>query len=201
MSAAYRQASRYRETSATVDKDSAFHWRFPPRRLGAEELRDAILLTSGNLDRRLGGPGFRLYRYTVDNVATYYPLQEFSRDTYRRSVYHQHARSVKPELLGEFDCPETSLPAPKRIATTSPLQALTLLNNAFSLDQVDAFAERIRKTAGQDRQRQISVAWQLAFARDPSDDEAETADSFVNEHGIGALARAILNSNEFLYVF
>ena len=201
VSAAYRQASLYRETSATVDKDSALLWRFPPRRLGAEELRDAILLTSGNLDRRLGGPGFRLYRYTVDNVATYYPLQEYSRDTYRRSVYHQHARSVKPEFLGEFDCPETSLPAPKRIATTSPLQALTLLNNAFSLDQAHAFAERIRKAAGKDRQRRISVAWRLAFAGDPSDDEAERAESFVNEHGLGALARAILNSNEFLYVF
>ena len=201
MSAAYRQASRYREASATLDKDSAFLWRFPPRRLGAEEVRDAILHTSGNLDRRMGGPGFRLYRYTVDNVATYYPLQEYSRDTYRRSVYHQHARSVKPELLGEFDCPETSLPAPKRIATTSPLQALTLLNNPFSLDQADAFAERIRKAAGNDRQRQVTVAWQLGFAREVADDEADEAESFVSEHGIGALARAILNSNEFLYVF
>ncbi len=201
LSAAYRQSSRFDETLATVDTDGAFLWRFTPRRLGAEELRDAILSTSGNLDRGMGGPGFRLYRYTVDNVATYYPLEEFSRDTHRRSVYHQHARSVKPELLGEFDCPDSSLPAPRRISTTSPLQALTLLNSAFVLDQANAFAERIRRVAGNDRRRDVSVAWQVAFARKPTDEEAERAEAFMKDHGLEALARAILNSNEFLYVF
>ena len=201
LSAAYRQSSRFRSAAAELDSDGAYLWRFPPRRLGAEELRDAILMTSGNLDRRMGGPGFRLYRYTVDNVATYYPLEDFSPDTYRRSVYHQHARSVRPELLGEFDCPDSSLPAPKRISTTSPLQALSLLNNAFSLDQAHALAERIRAEAGEDDDLRISTAWRLAFGRAPSPEEAARSGAFVTEHGLESLARAILNSNEFLYVF
>jgi hypothetical protein len=201
LSAVYRQSSLFRETAATIDSDGAHLWRFPPRRLGAEELRDAILLTSGNLDRRMGGPGFRLYRYTVDNVATYYPLEEFSRDTYRRSVYHQHARSVKPELLGEFDCPDTSLPAPKRISTTSPLQALNLLNNSFSLDQAAAFAERIQTEAGEHEEKRIPRAWHLAFGRDPAREESARAEAFAREHGFESVARAIFNSNEFLYVF
>ena len=201
MSAAYRQSSSFRADAARVDRDGLYLWRYPPRRLEAEELRDSILLASGNLDLRMGGPGFRLYRYTVDNVATYYPLEEFSPDTYRRSVYHQHARSVKPALLGEFDCPDTSLPAPKRIATTSPLQALSLLNNAFVLDQASAFANRVRDRAGENPADQISEAWQIVFAREPSVDEVRRATAFVAEHGLAPLGRALLNANEFLYVF
>ena len=202
LSAAYRQASRYRESAARVDSEGVFLWRFPPRRLGAEELRDAILQASGNLDRRMGGPGFRLYRYTVDNVATYYPLEEFSRDTFRRSVYHQHARSVKPELLGEFDCPETSLPSPRRITTTSPLQALTLLNNPFVLDQASAFAGQVRSEAGHASPEEVvAAAWRRAYLREPTAAERRSGTEFVAQHGLEALARAILNSNEFLYVF
>ena len=201
LTAAYRQASDFRAEAAEVDSDGAYLWRFPPRRLGAEELRDAILLTSGNLDRRMGGPGFRLYRYTVDNVATYYPRERFPAETYRRSVYHQHARSVKPELLGEFDCPETSLPAPKRISTTSPLQALSLLNSAFIVDQAAALASRIEAQAEGGAATHVRTAWQLAFGRSPNASEAAKAEELVADHGLKSLARALLNSNEFLYVF
>ena len=201
LSAAYRQSSAYREDAARVDGDGAFLWRYPPRRLGAEEVRDAILQTSGNLNRRMGGPGFRLYRYTVDNVATYYPLEEFSPDTYRRGVYHQHARSVKPELLGEFDCPETSLPSPKRITTTSPLQALTLLNSAFVLDQASSFAALVESAAREDDVSLVEAAWRRAYQREPSASETRSATEFLTQHGPEALGRAILNSNEFLYVF
>ena len=201
MSAAYRQSGRFREAAARIDRDGAYLWRFPPRRLGAEELRDSILATSGNLDRRMGGRGFRLYRYTVDNVATYYPLEQFTRQTYRRSVYHQHARSVKPELLGEFDCPDTSLPSPKRTATTSPLQALSLMNNRFVLDQAASFAALIESRSDDSDGSRVKRAWRLAFGRAPTDAEAVAASSFVSEEGLEALGRAILNSNEFLYVF
>ena len=201
LSAAYRQSSSFRADAARIDRNGLYLWRYPPRRLEAEELRDAILAASGNLDLRMGGPGFRLYRYTVDNVATYYPLEEFSPETYRRSVYHQHARSVKPALLGEFDCPDTSLPAPKRIATTSPLQALSLLNNAFVLDQAEAFADRVRARAGADPPSQVAEAWQLAFTRAPTAEESRRATAFVAEHGLAPLGRALLNANEFLFVF
>ena len=201
LSAAYRQSSRFRHEAARVDREGVFLWRYPPRRLGAEELRDAVLQTSGNLDRRMGGPGFRLYRYTVDNVATYYPLEKFSPDTYRRAVYHQHARSVKPELLGEFDCPDTSLPAPKRITTTSPLQALSLLNNAFVLDQTASFAAQVEAESGSDQDDLVKAAWRRAYLREPSAEELRSATAFVADHGLEALGRAILNSNEFLYVF
>ena len=203
LSAAYRQSGLFRADAAEIDSDGAFLWRFPPRRLSAEELRDAILATSGDLNRRMGGPGFRLYRYTVDNVATYYPLQQFGRDTHRRSVYHQHARSVKPDLLGEFDCPDTSLPSPKRISTTSPLQALSLLNNRFVLDQAAAFAARVDAEQAETETvaSRVTHAWRLALGRIPTDMELRVAVDFVRKEGLTSLGRALLNANEFLYVF
>ena len=77
MSETYQQSSDFREDAARVDADSRLLWRFPPRRLAAEEIRDTILLIAGQLDERQGGPGFRLYEYSRDNVATYTPLETF----------------------------------------------------------------------------------------------------------------------------
>ena len=197
MSATYRRGGEFREDAAGIDRDAQYLWRFPPRRLSAEEVRDSVLSASGKLDRTMGGPGFRLYRYTVDNVATYYPLEKFGPDTYRRSVYHQHARSVKPELLGQFDCPDTSLPAPKRVTTTSPLQALALLNNSFMLDQARFLAERVGPGETAD---QVKRAYELVFGRDPDNEELSASVQFVEENGLFLLCRALFNANEFVYV-
>ncbi len=200
LSAAYRQSSVSREQAAKIDGDAQYLWRFPPRRLTAEEVRDTLLAVSGQLDRAMGGPGFQLYRYTVDNVATYYPIREFGPETFRRSVYHQHARSVKPELLGQFDCPDTALPAPKRVSTTTPLQALALLNNAFLVDQAEYFAARLEDEAGGDPADQVKLAWRLAFGRSP--EPAETAESvrFIDEQSLPLFCRALFNTNELVYV-
>ena len=207
MSAAYRQSSEHDDARAAVDGDARYLWRFPPRRLEAEAVRDAVLAVSGKLDPAMGGKGFRLYRYTVDNVATYYPIEEFDESTFRRSVYHQHARSVKPELLGQYDCPDTSLPAPKRVVTTSPLQALSLLNNRFVLQQARFFAERLEHEAEVERegkasgqQKIVTRAYQLAFGRDPEAEELEESVHFISDHGLFLFCRALLNTNEFVYV-
>lgn len=200
MSAAYRQSGTYSEDQAKIDSESRYLWRFPPRRLTAEAIRDSILAVSGVLKQDTGGPGFRLYQYTVDNVATYFPLQRFGPETYRRSVYLQAARSIRPELLAQYDCPDSSLPEPKRVVTTSPLQALSLLNNSFIADMAQAFAERISREAGRAPEAQIRHAFALAFVRPPSAAELEGARALVQQHGLPALCRALLNANEFVYV-
>jgi mono/diheme cytochrome c family protein len=199
LSAAYRQASIYDEKNVKLDSESRYLWRFPPRRLEAEAIRDTILAVSGKLDRRMGGPGFRLYRYTVDNVATYYPLERFGEDTYRRAVYQTAARSVRSELLGQYDCPDSSLPEPRRIVTTSPLQALALLNNSFLLDQSRFFAERLERE-GATPAAHVARAFQLAFGRDPDAEERAAALQLIAQHGLFAFCRALFNANELLYV-
>jgi hypothetical protein len=195
LSETYRRSSAHDAAKARVDADAALLWRFPPQRLSAEAIRDSILAVSGKLDRRMGGPGFHLFRYTVDNVATYFPIEDFKPETYRRAVYQTAARSVRSELLGQYDCPDSSLPEPKRIVTTSPLQALALLNNNFLIDQAKFFSERLAAEPDP-----IGRAFALAFGRNPEVQERQAAKVLIDKHGLPAFCRAILNTNEFVYV-
>jgi hypothetical protein len=198
-SSAYRQASTFRPDAARVDSLSRYLWRFPPRRLAAEEVRDTMLSLAGQLDRGMGGPGYRLYRYLEDNVATYVPLDEHGPETYRRAVYHQNARASRADVLTDFDCPDFAFAAPRRAATTSPLQALTLMNHRFTLDMARALAGRLEREAGAgDPEAQVRRAFLLAYARLPDDDEAHISAGLVRKHGLRAFCRALLNSNELI---
>jgi hypothetical protein len=197
----YRQASSFQADSAQVDADARLLWRFPPRRLTAEAIRDSILEVAGRLEHKMGGAGFRLYEYTVDNVATYYPRNDVGQETYRRAVYHQNARAVKVDLLGEYDLPECALPAPQRNVTISPLQALTLQNHSFMIDMARSFAHRLVLETGTDSiDQQVTRAYQLAFARDPIAEESAAAQRLIQDFGLLVFCRALYNANEFIYV-
>ena len=197
-SMAYRQSGAFREGAARKDGSDRLLWRFPPRRLSAEELRDTLLELAGKLERGRGGPGFRLYRYLEDNVATYVPLDEPGPETYRRAVYHQNGRAARVDLLSDFDCPDNAFSSPARAATTSPLQALTMMNHKFTLDMAGAFADRLGQQANPGLQ--VREAYLGAYGRPPTDAESAAAVAFVGEHGLRAFARAVLNSNELLFV-
>ncbi len=197
----YQQSSRYRAEAAAVDGDSRLLWRFPPRRLSGEEMRDAMLAVAGKLDRRMGGPGFRLYRYLEDNVATYVPLDSPGPETYRRAVYHQNARAAHVDLLSEFDCPDPAGAAPRRAQTITPLQALTLLNHRFTLDMAEALAERLQRDSGAENgPDQVRRAFTLAYSRLPTAEELARAEQLIQAHGLRAFCRAVLNASEFLYL-
>ncbi|MEW5977749.1 MAG: PSD1 and planctomycete cytochrome C domain-containing protein [Acidobacteriota bacterium] len=201
LSATYRQSSQWNSESAAVDGEATYLWRFPPRRLEAEALRDSVLAVSGQLDRTMGGPGFRLYDYTVDNVATYGFRSSFGPETYRRAVYHQSARSVKDNLMGPFDCPDSALPEPKRASTTTALQALSLMNNAFIVDQAGFFAQRLQMESGKSEiEDQVKRAFWLAFGRSAKSEEIRAAVELIDRHGLSVFCRALFNANEFLYI-
>ena len=87
-----------------------------------------------------------------------------------------------------------------RTVTTTPLQALSLLNNAFVLHVAEKFAERIERDAGAEPEGQVARAYLLAYGRAPTADERTIAVRVVARNGIGVLTRAIFNSNEFVYV-
>jgi hypothetical protein len=199
MSQAYRQASTYRQEAAAIDAESRLLWRFPPRRLTAEEVRDTILFLAGRLDERRGGPGFRLYEYTRDNVATYIPLQDFGPETYRRGVYHQNARASRVDLLTDFDAPDCAFSIARRIPTTTPTQALALMNHHFTLAMAASMAERL-PTEPDDPAAQVNRAFNLAFGRSPTTSEHDASVALVGRHGLRALCRALLNSSELIYV-
>jgi mono/diheme cytochrome c family protein len=200
LSQTYLQSAAFRDDGATADRDARLLWRFPPRRLGAEEIRETLLMVAGKLDLRMGGPGFRLYRYMVDNVSTYFPLDHVGPETYRRTVYHQGARAAGVDLLSDFDLPDNAFPVPKRGNTTTPLQALTLLNHSFTLDMAAALAGRLEKEAGkEDIAAQVNRAHALAFQRAPTRKEREAAVNFIRQISLRAYCRALLNSNDLIY--
>ena len=103
-------------------------------------------------------------------------------------------------MLDAFDCPDPSTTAPRRAVTTTPLQALSLLNNALVLHLCDAFAARLARECGPDASRQADRAYRLALGRPPDPDELTRAVRVVERFGLPTLARAIFNSNEFLYI-
>jgi mono/diheme cytochrome c family protein len=195
LSRAYRQSGAFREDGGRADRDARLLWRFPPRRLSAEEVRDTMLVTAGRLRLEpMGGPGFRLYKYTQNNVSTYFPLDAHGPETHRRAVYHQNARASVVDVLTDFDLPDIAFAAPRRANTTTPLQALTLLNHRFTFDLAAALAERI---AGSDP---VGAAYSIAFQRVPGAEERAAGEAFIARHGAAAFSRAILNANELLYL-
>lgn len=197
----YRQRGDYRPEAAAADADNRLLWRFAPRRLSAEELRDTVLNAAGKLDMTMGGPGFRLYKYMRDNVSTYAPLDDHGPETYRRAVYHQNVRASRVDLMTEFDSPDCALAAPRRATTTTPLQALTLMNHQFTMDMAAAFAERLRTESGtKGTPAQIDRAYAIAFSRPPNASERDSAEAFIEHHGLVAFCRGLMNANEFVYV-
>jgi len=149
------------------------------------------------LDRRMGGPGYQLYLYSVVNVAIFQPKEEYGPETWRRGVYSQAARGIRDSLMGTLDCPESSQRAPKRESTTTALQALSLLNGTFIQQQAEFFAERVRQVSGADAT--IERAFRLAFGRPPSKTQLQESLFVMKEEGLSALCRALMNANEFLY--
>ncbi|QXD25848.1 DUF1553 domain-containing protein [Opitutia bacterium ISCC 51] len=195
----YRQTSDWREDGAALDADSRLLWRFPPRRLSAEEIRDTILAVSGNLDTSMGGEGFRLYYYMRDNVSTYEPLDQHSDETYRRAVYHQNARASVVDLMTDFDQADCTLSTPRRVLTTTPLQALTMMNHSFTMDMAVDLADRA-SSMGQTPEAQIEGLYEIVYQRAPRSEEVSQLKQLVADHGLRSLSRAILNSSELIYL-
>ena len=196
---AYQQTSAVNPAGEAKDADDRLLWRMPLRRMEAEAVRDSILQTTGQLDRTMGGPGYALFTYNVVNVAIYGPLEAQGPETWRRGVYQIPARGIRDDLLGNFDCPDSSERTPQRTSTTTALQALSLLNSRFMSDQSDLFAARVRSRVGKEPGAQIYDAFQLAFGRPPTQAEVRDALPLVQSYGLSTLCRGLLNANEFLY--
>jgi len=199
-SATYRQSSQSNPTALATDAQSRLFWRYPPRRIEAESVRDAILAVSGKLDRTMGGPGFELFEPNGNYVRVYTPKQTFGPETFRRMIYQTKPRMQLDDTFGAFDCPDAGQIAPKRSRSTTPLQALNLLNSPFLLQQAGFFAERLKVEAGDSAMSQVKLGFVLAFGREPTVDEKDAAVKLIQTHGVPAFARALFNANEFVFI-
>src|SRR5262249_36565097 len=143
MSAAYRQSGHFRPDAFEADAGNRLCWRKEPRRLDAEAVRDAVLAVSGELDITMGGPGFRDFEIQPGPSSVYKPIAATAPKERRRSLYRTWVRSGVQPLLDALDCPDPSVSTPRRTVTTTPLQALSLLNNPSMTHGAQAFAERL----------------------------------------------------------
>ncbi len=162
-SATYRQSAltASSEIARNQDPENRLLWRMNVRRLEAEQIRDAMLATSGELDPTDGGP-------SVD------PSKP------RRTVYTKWLRNSRDPLLEVFDPPDAYNSTPQRNVTTTPSQALLLINGQYTLQRAQALATRITKSGATDEAAAATAAYRLALGRDPSPVEKPKAVAFLN---------------------
>lgn len=187
------------------DPEDKLLWRFPRRRLSAEELRDAMLAVSGRLNRQEGGPSV-IVPIEADLVKLIYNPVQWRVDAdpnqfNRRSIYLFHKRNMRLPFLEVFDSPDTLLSCPRREESTHAPQALELLNGEFSNAMARAFADRVASAAGASPGRRVDRTFRLALGREPSPAEKKAALRYLEDRGpLSEFALAVFLMNDFLYV-
>jgi hypothetical protein len=202
-SAVYRQSSHHDPRFASIDGDNRCLWRMNRTRLDAEEVRDAVLLATGKLDRTMGGPSVKQFNMSpgihVTPVVDYTNFDVERPENYRRSVYRFVFRTLPDPLMEALDCPDSSQLTPARTVSVTPLQALAMLNNKFMVRMSEHLAARAAKE-GADTPTQVGAVYRLALGRDPTSKERALLTEYAIKHGLANACRVILNSNEFMFV-
>jgi hypothetical protein len=206
-SATYQRSAARDAANAVIDPENRMFWRANRRRLDAEQLRDTILMFSGQLDFSIGG------EHPFPHRLTYFyrqhdPFQEVYKSN-RRSVYLMQQRIQKNPFLELFDGPDGNLPLADRNESTTGPQALYFINAPFVHEQSVAIAESLLAEEPGDSSA-IRNAYELIFNRPPTDPEIEKGRRFLVqlEHELNqtrqdawaGFLRGMISSNEFMFI-
>ena len=161
LSSVYQLSSETSEANMAKDSGNRLYWRFDRKRLEAEQLRDAVLLISGNLDKSQGGP-------SVDLSPAFT----------RRTVYGKVSRYKLDEYLQLFDFPAPNISAEKRFTTTVPQQRLFLMNSDFMQAEAEELAKRVASEP--DNRARIKKVYLLVYGRDPSEAEIKLGIDYLH---------------------
>lgn len=200
-SATYRQSSANRPEAARVDADNRYLWRMNRSRLDAESIRDAMLLISGRLDLRMGGPSDRQF-FFKDDHSPVYDYTRFDIETpaaCRRSIYRHLVRSVPDPLMECLDAADASQLVARRYTTLTALQALATLNNPFVLSQCEHLAKRLAELSPE-LPGQIEWACRWCLARKPTAEELTQFREYGQRRGLASLCRVLFNTSEFVFL-
>jgi hypothetical protein len=181
-SAAWRRAAAHPdpEKLGEIDPGGTSYAAFPPRRLGAEELRDAMLAISGELNLELGGipahPEINEEvamqpRHIMGSVGPAYQADALPSQRNRRTIYSERIRTLADPLLEVFNKPGPDLSCERRDSSTIAPQAFTLLNSPIVRARALALAARIEKELPGNLRAQVTRAFRLTYQRTPSDAE------------------------------
>ncbi len=218
-SSAYRQSSiRVDERCARIDPENALLWKQRVRRLESESVRDAILTVSGMLDRSMGGAPVPVEprpdgSFVIKKEGLPTPTAQ-----YRRTIYLLGRRNYHPTLLSVFDQPNLTTNCSERSTSAVVLQSLTMLNDAFVLEQAGALADRIIKTV-EPKDRWITTAFEIVLGRMPTarevdwcqnamtleadyhrQNDAQCSVEEAEKRGFSRVCHTLLNTSEFLLV-
>ena len=220
LSRAYQLSSETVDANGAVDPANRLTWRHNPRRLDAEEIRDAMLSASGKLDRSRpnGSPAMDLKVIELSNTSPLAKkLEEDAKQSVRRSVYLPLVRLITPRALEVFDFAEQGLVVGNRDSTTVATQALYLLNDPFVRQQSQAVAQRALGVKDADEAARLQLAYRLTLCRPASAKEVERAQSYLIDYEAAArdgsktpanarpaawasFCQALLASAEFRYI-
>jgi len=197
---AFRRSSQPTEQGMKKDATSSLLWRFPPRRVEAEVIRDGILLASGKLGRKLGGRSYRIHN-VKKTYAQWEVVNNHGPETWRRMIYQERMRRVDDRIFTAFDFPDCGQVRAKRPISTTPLQALNLMNSDFVVNQVVLLAERAEKEAGkQGAAGVVRRCFELLLSRQPTAAELKDCLQVAEDRGLPIVCRALVNSNEFAFL-
>jgi hypothetical protein len=201
-SRAYRMASETSSEAAQADPSNELVSRQAVRRLEAEEIRDAVLAASGELDPTMFGPSVDVY-YAHDTGKTKGDKPKGPLDGKgRRSVYLEIRRNATNPFLDVFDVPKPATTRGQRDVTNTPAQPLAMMNSAFIIDQTEKWSKRLAAEPA-DAAR-LDAIFLRTLNRLPTPAERDRAMTYVAASADPApwrdLAHAVLNFKEFLYV-
>ncbi|MFN0129578.1 MAG: DUF1549 and DUF1553 domain-containing protein [Verrucomicrobiales bacterium] len=215
-SATYRQSVTHSPPAAERDPGNRLLWRMNRQRLTGEQIRDALLQSSGQLDLTMGGPA--VVQFVSRGDATFNPggnpafldYENFSPDApenRRRSIYRFVFRTVPDPFMDALDCPDGSAATPVRGSTTTPVQAFAMLNDAFLIRQCEHVAARLENefpiTHPDDPARLpnlIQRAFRLLLLREPRPEEIDAFTLYVRHYGLANACHTLVNTSEFVYL-
>ena len=194
-SSTYRMSSQPADAlaSATADLNNQVCSHINPRRLTAEEIRDAMLAISDRLDRTVGGTIFDYQLRYLDEVVdterglyalnlggkTYHPYLSS-----RRSLYLPVIRNGLPDVLQLFDFADPNATTPQRSSTTVAPQALFLMNSPFVREQAFHLARKLQRSTNGDHEF-VRRARQEVLGRPATQQEQREATRFFGEYVAG----------------
>jgi hypothetical protein len=200
LSDAFKRSNLPSEIGLQKDATSSLLWRFPPRRVEAEVIRDGILLASGKLNREMGGRSYRIHN-VKKTYAQWEVTDNFGAETFRRMIYQERMRRVDDQIFTAFDFPDCGQVRAKRPVSTTPLQALNLMNSPFVVTQSKYLADRaMSDSENGDLPAAVRRCFELLLSRQPDSQEFSAALEVSSMQGLEIVCRALINSNEFAYI-
>ncbi len=201
-SATYRQTSANDAAEQKLDSDNRFLWRMNRTKLEAEEIRDSVLLVSGQLDATMFGPSFQDFVIEKPEHSPHYEYDQSDPEdpkTHRRSIYRFLVRSQPQPFMAALDCSDPSMQVAKRNESLAPPQALAMLNDAFMASMAKHFAQKLDAGPG-DLAEKVGRAFYEAMGHRPSPENLGALTAYARDFGLPNLCRVLFNLNEFIFV-